>query len=282
MSSSRGRKPDRQRIHLTERPAENPAEELAEIEIYKTQSITEDDFCVGLTARFGSMAVSCENWVYSVNTTIKEAYVHIATDNCAVARDGRYGDDPRPLDYLANRNVKLTTVEKTKIDGGGKIEAGIGAKGLRLPSLGFNLSGQASKSSEAKSSESHKIQEVTRSITALPGDKWRLSDLISATLQGKYEPSEHLCKISVKSGARSGAVVARMFFYPKDISLEVHETEQGGVGRIFKERPGNLAVAKALLGKHLRGLNAANAKHADGRIILGNSQLDYKISDDEH
>lgn len=282
MSSSRGRKPDRQRIHLTERPAENPAEELAEIEIYKTQSITEDDFCIGLTARFGSMPISCENWAYSVNTTLKEAYVHIATDACAVARDGRYGDDPRPLEYLADKDIKRTIVEKTNFEGGGNVKAGFGVAGIRLPSMGFSLSAQASKSSEAKSSESHKIQEITRSIAALPGDKWRLSDLISATLQGKYEPSDHLCKVSVAAGAKSGNVIARMFFYPKDISFEVHETEQVGVGRIFKERPGNVSVAKALLGKYLRGLNPANAKHKDGRIILGNSQVDFKISDDEH
>lgn len=280
MSTDRDRKRDRQRIHLIERPSNNPAEELAEVEIYKTQSITEDDFCVGLTARFGHMPISCMDWAYSVSTSIREAYVQIDTNNCALARDGRYGDATRPSKFTRERKVKSETTEKLSADGDAKAKLGVGASGFGLPNLGVALSAKGSKSTQLVASEGFKIKEDSSSITAAAGRKWRFSDLISNALQGKYEPHEHLCKISVLPPAKRGHVVARMFFYPKDIVLDVHEVNKKLSERIFKDRPNNVAVAKALLGKHLRALNPTDEKNIDGRIVVGLSRLDYKIYND--
>ena len=280
MSSSRGRKPDRQRIHLTEHAPENPAAELAEVEIYKTQSVTEDDFCVGLTARFGTILLACENWSYNVASSIREAYVQLETNNCLISREGRYGDDTRPSSYDIDREAKSSTTEKSNLSADAKGSAGVGSNGVRLPSLAASFSAGKSRSTQSIKSESHKIKESVNSITAASGGRWRFSDVISETLSGKYEPHEHLCKISVPTDKIRGKVIARMYFYPKDLSLQFHHSDLRFSEKIFKERPSNLSVAKALLAKYMRGINPNETKNIDGRIIVGLSRLDYKISND--
>lgn len=267
------------RIVLTEDTPDNPIDTLAEIEIYKTQSVKDFDFCIGAVTRFNAISVACDNWAYSVIIRLKQATMQISTENSRIARDGRAGDQNRPskLEITHSSSEKL----KSSAGAGGKIggQAGIGAGGVDIPSLkaSFSIGGDVKKSIDT--AESFKADSVIHSITALPGGRWLIADVISENLCGKYEPEEHLCKISVDLLKLSGSATSFLYFYPRDLSIEPVQTEGTVLKKLAKERPGNVSVAKALIAKHLRNLNPLEQSNLDGRIIIGTSKINYKLEE---
>ena len=71
-------------------------------------------------------------------------------------------------------------------------------------------------------------------------------------------------------------------FYPKDLKLD-HEESTGFSIPLLKTKPTNVAVARALIAKHLRSLNPTKPEQSsDGRINLAASVVHYEAGRDDH
>ena len=69
-------------------------------------------------------------------------------------------------------------------------------------------------------------------------------------------------------------------FYPRDLKLD-HEESTGFSIPLLKTKPTNVAVARALIAKHLRSLNPTKqTQPSDGRINLAASVLHYEVRRD--
>jgi hypothetical protein len=194
-----------------------------------------------------------------------------------VSRNGRAGSN-RPLARISDIETKASRSAERKSSNSVGAEFEASSSSTSLLSASAKGAREAGLVSSAEIVSTTRSQETVESFTVLTKDRWELRDVFAPALHGQYAPEDHFCKIDI--GQPTGSVRALLQFYPKDLILDPEESS-GFAASIFKNKPTNISVAKALVAKHLRSINPeALSGRNDGRINLAASIVHYEVRRD--
>lgn len=252
--------------------------DLLEVALFAPQGANEEDFLLCADVRFGTMAVSSDDWSKTVEIGLSKATLSLTFKGCAIdPGTPRFGDQ-RPV--AAKTQLKSTQVATSASllrlsgGGGGRFQA-IGSKNV---DANVSLAGSHSRDSKVSTTEVQSTDFKHEPVVSMPNSKWRFSSVASNHMQSRYSGDEALCKILVQSSPMQ--IEGRLSFQPKDIVIVDVDSPPAFLDR-FRASPNKAAVAKVLLARYLKEVNELPEAGEPAQIVGSLSVLRGEIKSDE-